>query len=118
MRIATHPGKIFREESLRPLGLSARRLASEIGTPQKHLSEIVRGRRSVTADAALRLARRFNTTPLFWMNLQAKHALQQARTTICRSNRRKRHEGSAPQKPLHRPCSPASKIQVRSAKAT
>jgi addiction module HigA family antidote len=78
MRIASHPGEILREEFLRPLGLSARRLASEIGTPQNRLSEIIRGRRGVTADTALRLARRFDTTPLFWMTLQANHDLSLA----------------------------------------
>ncbi len=78
MRIASHPGEILREEFLRPLALSARQLASEIGTPQNRLSEIIRGRRGVTADTALRLARRFDTTPIFWMNLQANYDLSLA----------------------------------------
>jgi addiction module HigA family antidote len=78
MRIASHPGEILREEFLRPLGLSARKLASEIGTPQNRLSEIIRGRRGVTADTALRLARRFDTSPHFWMNLQAGYDLSVA----------------------------------------
>jgi antitoxin HigA-1 len=78
MRIASHPGEILREEFLRPLGLSARQLASEIGTPQNRLSEIIRGRRGVTADTAHRLARRFDTTPIFWMNLQTHYDLSVA----------------------------------------
>jgi addiction module HigA family antidote len=78
MRIATHPGEVLREEFLRPLGLSARQLASEIDTPQNRLSEIVRGRRGITADTALRLSRRFDTTPIFWMNLQANYDLSLA----------------------------------------
>jgi addiction module HigA family antidote len=78
MRIATHPGEILREEFLHPLGLSARQLANEIDTPQNRLSEIIRGRRGITADTALRLARRFDTTPIFWMNLQANYDLSLA----------------------------------------
>ena len=78
MRIATHPGEILREEFLIPLGLSARRLAAEIKTPQNRLSDLIRGRRGMTADTAIRLARRFGTTPQFWMNLQANHDLSVA----------------------------------------
>lgn len=78
MRIATHPGEILREEFLIPLGLSARRLAAEIKTPQNRLSDLIRGRRGMTADTAIRLARRFGTTPQFWMNLQSNHDLSVA----------------------------------------
>ena len=78
MRIAIHPGEILREEFLIPLGLSARRLAAEIKTPQNRLSDLIRGRRGMTADTAIRLARRFGTTPQFWMNLQSNHDLSVA----------------------------------------
>jgi addiction module HigA family antidote len=78
MRIATHPGEVLREEFLIPLGLSARRLAAEIKTPQNRLSDLIRGRRGMTADTAIRLARRFGTTPQFWMNLQSNHDLSVA----------------------------------------
>lgn len=78
MRIRTHPGEILREEFLVPLGLSARKLAEDIHVPTNRLTEIVRGNRGVTADTAQRLARRFGTTPQFWMNLQTNHDLSVA----------------------------------------
>ncbi len=78
MRVKTHPGEILGEEFMKPLGLSANRLGEEIGVPANRLSEIVRGRRGVTADTAIRLARRFGTTPDFWMNLQVSHDLSLA----------------------------------------
>jgi addiction module HigA family antidote len=78
MRVKTHPGEILAEEFMKPLALSANRLAEEIGVPANRLSEIVRGRRGVTADTAIRLSRRFGTTPDFWMNLQSSHDLSLA----------------------------------------
>ena len=78
MRIRTHPGEILREEFLVPLGLSARRLAEDLHIPANRLTEIIRGHRGVTADTAQRLARRFGTTPQFWMNLQTSHDLSRA----------------------------------------
>jgi addiction module HigA family antidote len=78
VRIRTHPGEVLREEYLRPLGLSARALAEAIGVPPNRLSEIVRERRSVTADTALRLARYFGTDARFWINLQVAHDLSKA----------------------------------------
>ena len=80
-RIRTHPGEILSEEFLIPLGLSARRLAGEIDVPPNRVSEIVRGRRDVTADTAIRLSRRFGTTAQFWLNLQAAHDLSRAEAT-------------------------------------
>jgi addiction module HigA family antidote len=64
-----------------PLGLSARALAEDIGVPPNRLSEIARGRRDVSADTAIRLARYFNTDPRFWLNLQAAHDLSKAEQT-------------------------------------
>lgn len=77
-RITTHPGEVLREEFMVPLGLSARALSAAIGVPANRVSEIARGRRDVSADTALRLARHFGTTPLFWMNLQVAHDLSKA----------------------------------------
>ncbi|HKH95295.1 MAG TPA: HigA family addiction module antitoxin [Beijerinckiaceae bacterium] len=77
-RIRTHPGEVLSEEFMIPLGLSARRLADELRVPPNRISDIVRGHRDVTADTAIRLARRFGTTPQFWMNLQGSFDLSQA----------------------------------------
>jgi antitoxin HigA-1 len=77
-RIQSHPGDILADEYLAPLKLSARALASAIGVPPNRLSEIVAGRRSVTADTAIRLGRYFKTDPRFWLNLQIAHDLSKA----------------------------------------
>lgn len=81
-RITTHPGEVLREEYMEPLGLSANRLGQLIGVPHNRISEIVKERRSVTPDTALRLARLFSTTPEFWLNLQRDHDLSKARAEI------------------------------------
>jgi addiction module HigA family antidote len=78
-RVRTHAGEILAKEYLEPLDMSARALAQEIGVPANRISDIVRGRRSVTADTALRLARYFRTDPRFWLNLQAAHDLSVAK---------------------------------------
>ena len=77
-RVRTHPGEVLREEYLKPLGISARALAEIIGVPANRLTEIVRERRSVTADTAIRLAKYFDTDALFWINLQVAHDLSKA----------------------------------------
>ena len=77
-RIRTHPGEVLREEFLVPLGLSARKLAEEVGVPPNRLSDIAREHRGITADTAIRLGRRLGTTPHFWMNLQAAYDLSKA----------------------------------------
>ena len=77
-RLRTHPGEVLREAFMVPLGLSANRLAAEIDVPANRLSEILRERRGVTADTALRLGIRFGTTPQFWLNLQTAHDLSHA----------------------------------------
>ena len=71
-----HPGEILREEFLVPLGLSQYRLAKGISVPPRRINEIVRGQRSITADTALRLARFFQTTERFWLNLQMRYNLE------------------------------------------
>jgi addiction module HigA family antidote len=78
IRIRTHPGEVLREEYLKPLGMSARALAEAIGVPPNRLSEIVRERRGITADTALRLGRYLGTDALFWINLQVAHDLSKA----------------------------------------
>jgi len=73
------PGEILKEEFLEPLGLSQREVARRMKIGPMRLSEIIRGRRSITADTALRLAGVFEgTTPRFWMNLQTNHDLAKA----------------------------------------
>jgi antitoxin HigA-1 len=70
-----HPGETIREDYLKPLGMSVNRLAIELRVPATRMTEIVNGRRGVTADTAIRLARYFNTTPKFWLNLQSSYDL-------------------------------------------
>ena len=77
-RIRTHPGEVLREEFLAPLGLSARQLAAAIGVPANRISDVVRERRSITADTAIRLGRYFKVDPRFWLNLQQAHELSKA----------------------------------------
>jgi antitoxin HigA-1 len=72
---AVHPGEVLLEEFLEPAGLSQYRLAKDISVPPRRINEIVHGKRAVTADTALRLARYFGTTPRFWLNLQAQYDL-------------------------------------------
>ena len=71
-----HPGEILREEFLVPLGMSAHALALELRVPAPRINDIVRERRAITPDTALRLARYFGTTPQFWMNLQISYDLK------------------------------------------
>ena len=73
-----HPGEVLREDLMKPLGLSINGLARDLRVPVTRMSEIVNGRRSITADTALRLARYFSMTAQFWMNLQAAHDLDVA----------------------------------------
>jgi len=73
------PGEILREEFMLPLGLSANRLADALGVPANRITAILNGSRTVTADTALRLARCFDTSPEFWLNLQVLHDLEVAR---------------------------------------
>ena len=73
-----HPGEMLREEFMKPLGLSSNALAMELRVPVTRISEIVRKRRGITADTALRLARYFNMSPEFWMRLQMDFDLESA----------------------------------------
>ena len=67
------PGEILLEEWLKPMGVSQYRLAIEIGVPPRRINEIVHGKRAITADTALRLARFFGTDAQSWLNLQSHH---------------------------------------------
>ncbi len=70
-----HPGEVLREEFLRPMGLSQNLLALSIGVPAHRINEIVLGKRRITADTALRLARFFGTSSRFWLGLQTDYDL-------------------------------------------
>jgi addiction module HigA family antidote len=74
-----HPGEILREDVLDPLNLSVNQLAKTLAVDAARLNEIARGRRGITADTALRLARYLGTTPEFWLNLQTRYDLQLAK---------------------------------------
>jgi addiction module HigA family antidote len=84
-----HPGETIKEEFLVPLGMSVNALAKELGIGAARLNEIVRGRRGVTADTALRLARYFGTTPELWINLQTFYDLRMAQRRSGRTIERK-----------------------------
>ncbi|WP_342372598.1 HigA family addiction module antitoxin [Propioniciclava soli] len=71
-----HPGEVLMEEFLEPLRVSQNRLAVAIGVPPRRINEIVHGKRRITADTALRLARYFGTTDRFWLNLQTRFDLE------------------------------------------
>jgi addiction module HigA family antidote len=72
-----HPGEVLEEEFLKPFEISRYRLAKDIDVPQTRIAEICKGRRGITADTALRLAKYFGTTPKFWMGLQEDYDLEE-----------------------------------------
>lgn len=71
-----HPGEILMEEFLKPMGISQYRLAKDISVPPRRINEIVHGKRSISADTALRLGRYFEISPQFWLNLQNRFDLE------------------------------------------
>jgi addiction module HigA family antidote len=77
-----HPGEVLLEEFLTPLGLTQYRLAKSLSVPPRRINEIVHGRRAITADTALRLARFFGTTERFWLNLQSAYDLDVERDRL------------------------------------
>ncbi len=77
-----HPGEILLEEFMKPLGISINRLARDIAVPPGRISAIVNGKRSITADTALRLARYFGVTSDLWLGLQAEFDLRVAKRTV------------------------------------
>lgn len=77
-----HPGEVLLADFLEPLGLSQYRLAQDISVPPRRINEIVHGKRGITADTALRLARYFGTSERFWLNLQARFDLETQRDAL------------------------------------
>lgn len=77
-----HPGEVLLEEFLVPMDLSQNALARAIGVPPRRINEIVLGKRSITADTALRLGKAFGISEGFWLGLQADYDLEEARRTI------------------------------------
>ncbi|MFC9358542.1 HigA family addiction module antitoxin [Rhodococcus sp. NPDC057014] len=73
-----HPGEILREDFLEPFGVTQNRLATIIGVPPRRINEIVLGKRSITADTALRLAKVFGNSAQFWLNIQDRYDLDLA----------------------------------------
>ena len=71
-----HPGEILEEEFLKPMGISQYRLAKNISVPPRRINEIVHGKRSITADTALRLGKFFGVSAQFWLNLQTRYDLE------------------------------------------
>ena len=77
-----HPGEVLRADFLEVLGLSQYQLAQDISVPPRRINEIVHGKRAISADTALRLARYFGTTERFWLNLQARFDLEVQRDVL------------------------------------
>jgi addiction module HigA family antidote len=77
-----HPGEVLREDFLAPLGLTQYRLAKSLSVPPRRINEIVHGKRAITADTALRLARFFGTSERFWLNLQTGYDLEVERDRL------------------------------------
>ncbi len=81
MRTPIHPGEILKDE-LDEIGISGAELARQLKVPENRMSEIMRGRRNITADTALRLGKWFGSSALFWMNLQKSYELRRAEAEI------------------------------------
>jgi antitoxin HigA-1 len=77
-----HPGEILLEEFLKPLGISQNRLGRDLGVSPRRINEIIHGKRSITADTALRLSRYFGTSAEFWLGLQADYDLDMAKDKL------------------------------------
>ncbi|MFZ8877910.1 MAG: HigA family addiction module antitoxin [Ilumatobacteraceae bacterium] len=77
-----HPGEVLLEEFLKPLGVTQHRLAVSIGVPPRRINEIVHGKRGISADTALRLARFFGTSDRLWLNLQSRFDLEVERDQL------------------------------------
>jgi len=77
-----HPGEVLNEEFLKLFGISAYRLSKDINIPQTRISEIIKGRRKITAGTALRLGKYFDTTPKFWLGLQDDYDIEEEQNQI------------------------------------
>ena len=80
-RTPIHPGEILKDE-LAEMGMSAAELARQLRVPENRISEVIRGRRNITADTALRLGKWFGNSALFWMNLQKSYELRKAQREV------------------------------------
>ena len=80
--VPIHPGEVLLQDFLEPLGVSQYRLAQDISVPPRRINEIVHGKRAITADTALRLARYFGTSERFWLNMQARFDLEVQRDLL------------------------------------
>jgi addiction module HigA family antidote len=90
-----HPGSILNEEFLKPLGISQNRLGGDLGVSPRRVNEIVLGKRSITADTALRLARYFGNSPSFWLGLQMDYDLEMAEDELAARIKNEVHQRSA-----------------------
>jgi addiction module HigA family antidote len=86
-----HPGEILLEDFLKPLGISQNRLARDIKVPPRRVNEIVLGKRAITPDSALRLARYFGTSERFWLGLQLDYDLEEAQRAVGEMVRKEVH---------------------------
>lgn len=77
-----HPGEVLFEDFLKPMSVSQARLAKATGVPPRRINEIVHGKRAITANTSLRLAKALGTSAQFWLNLQARHDLEAARDAV------------------------------------
>jgi addiction module HigA family antidote len=94
-RITTHPGEILREEFLVPMGMTAHALSQALRVPANCVGDILKGKRAVTPNTALRLGRYFGTSAEFWLNLQAMHDLTAARAEMGAKIEREVHPHAA-----------------------
>ena len=77
-----HPGEILLEEFLKPMGISQYKLAKDVSVPPRRINEIIHGKRSISADTALRLSRYFGLSERFWLNLQARYDIEVERDRL------------------------------------
>jgi addiction module HigA family antidote len=101
----TTPGEVLLEEFLKPLEVSQYQLAKDVGVPPRRINEIVLGKRAVTADTALRLARYFGTSERFWLNIQTRHDLEAE--TVLKAHRDEILTNHRPETPRPTPGYPA-----------
>ena len=91
-----HPGEVLAEEFLKPLGITAYRLSKDIGIPQTRISEIIKCRRRITADTALRLSKYFNNSAKFWLGLQDDFDIEDEKSQLKEElNSIKQYSGTA-----------------------
>lgn len=96
-----HPGEVLLEEFLKPLGISQYQLARDISVPARRINEIVHGKRAISADTALRLARYFSLSERFWLNLQARYDLEVAKDRLAQRLEREVKVRTATQQMTH-----------------